>query len=242
MWRKQTDAVPSSSGEGLRPAGVAAPADVPSREPARTIPSAGGTQIGKTISIRGDISGREDIFLDGAVDGNVRVEGGRLTVGPAGRVRADLDAREIEVQGSVNGMLLGHERVHIGRTGRLSGDVVTQRIAVEDGAIIHGNVDIARPGQKATRTQQAQKPEISKQKPSESVQKAEVAPVKAEAGSQKPTVEKPVVHAAPARLESQKSQPSSGTAPANAKDKTGKTDAIVEGPQQLKAVDVTPGT
>ncbi len=241
MWRKQTDAVPSSSGEGLRPAGVAAPADVPSREPARAVTPSGGTQIGKTISIRGDISGREDIFLDGAVDGNVRVEGGRLTVGPAGRVRADLDAREIEVQGSVNGMLLGHERVRIGRTGRLSGDVVTQRIAVEDGAIIRGNVDIARPGQKATRTQQTQKPEI-KQKPAESVQKLEVAPVKVEAGSQKPVVEKPVVHAAPPKLESQDAEPSSGTAPANAEDKTGKTDAIVETVEQLKAVDVTPGT
>lgn len=239
MWRKQTDAEPSSSGEGLRTAGAAARADVTSRDPSRAVAPAGGTQIGKTISIRGDISGREDIFLDGAVDGNVRVDGARLTVGPAGRVRADLDAREIEVHGSVNGMLLGHERVRIGRTGRLSGDVVTQRIAVEDGAIIRGSVDITRPGQKEIRTQ---KPELSKQKPAASVQKVEAEPAKAEAGSQKPAVEKPAAPAAPAKSESQKPEPSGGAAPANPENKSGKPEAIVQDVLHPKAVDVTPGT
>jgi cytoskeletal protein CcmA (bactofilin family) len=94
--------------------------------------------------IKGEITGREDLFIDGEVHGKICLDEGRVTVGPNGRVTADIEAHEIVIRGRVKGNLLGTERVEIRQTGHASGDVITQRILVEDGAELHGHVEITR--------------------------------------------------------------------------------------------------
>jgi cytoskeletal protein CcmA (bactofilin family) len=97
-----------------------------------------------SLVIKGDIRGREDLYIDGEVQGSINLSDGRVTIGPHGRITADIEAREIVVRGTVKGTLLARERVEIGRTGDARGDIVTARIAVEDGAQIHGKVDVPR--------------------------------------------------------------------------------------------------
>ena len=147
MWRKSDSPASPSSEEAV----PAYRAEANNREPAPASRLAQSTHLGKTIAIKGEITGREDLYLDGELDGTIRLADARLTVGPSGHLRAEAEAREIEVQGEAEGTLLGRERVRIGRTGKVTGDIMTRRIAVEEGAVIHGSVDIARPGEANTR-------------------------------------------------------------------------------------------
>ncbi len=142
MWRRLEDTKPSSSAPDL----VVSPApEQPRSLAAQPVePGAAAGNVSKAISIKGEISGREDLFIDGDVQGSVHITHGNVTVGPNGHVTADIEAREIVVRGKVQGTLRGQERVHIGRTGQVAGDVVTRRLAVEEGAILSGKVDVAR--------------------------------------------------------------------------------------------------
>lgn len=143
MWRKQSDTQPDS------PAELAAAGRAGSPEPAQGQKArpGEGTRIGKTLTVRGEMTGQEDVLLEGKLEGNIRLAEARLTVGPSGQLRAEVEAQEIEVHGEVEGTLLAKERVRIGRSGKLTGDVVARRLAVEEGAVIHGTVDIVRPGE-----------------------------------------------------------------------------------------------
>jgi len=105
-------------------------------------PAAITGRISTTMVIKGEITGQEDLFIDGDVQGRIRIDNGRITIGPNGRVTADIVAREITVQGHVKGNLHGSERVQIGQTGCARGNVITRRISVDDGAEIHGDVEI----------------------------------------------------------------------------------------------------
>jgi cytoskeletal protein CcmA (bactofilin family) len=95
-------------------------------------------------TIRGEISGREDLYVDGEVEGKVHLEDAKIVIGPNGRVTADVEAREILVLGKVKGNLHGRDSVTIGRTGHVIGDVVTRYISVEDGAQVQGSLDVSR--------------------------------------------------------------------------------------------------
>ncbi len=142
MWRKQEEPKPSSPATDL----VVSPApEQPRSLAAHPIePGTAAGNVSKAISIKGEISGREDLFIDGEVKGSIHITEGSVTVGPNGRVTADIEAREIVVRGKVKGSLRGRERVHIGRTGEATGDILTRRLAVEEGAILSGKIDVAR--------------------------------------------------------------------------------------------------
>jgi cytoskeletal protein CcmA (bactofilin family) len=126
----------------------AAPAAVPAPSPA-SAPPAGHLTISHTI--RGEISGREDLYVDGEVEGKVHLEDARIVIGPNGRLTADIEAREILVLGKVKGNLNGRDSVTIGRTGHVIGDVVTRYISVEDGAQVQGSLDVTRTDESAPR-------------------------------------------------------------------------------------------
>jgi cytoskeletal protein CcmA (bactofilin family) len=104
------------------------------------------SRIGSGLKIRGEITGSSDMYIDGDVQGKIRVGSGRLTVGPSGRVQADLEAREIVVNGTVVGNLKAADRVQLGSTGSVQGSVVTPRIGIDDGARLRGNVETAPVG------------------------------------------------------------------------------------------------
>ena len=111
------------------------------------------TRIGKSVVIKGDISGGGSLYLDGELEGNVELNGS-LTVGPEGRVRANLQARSIEVQGRVEGDLYGLEHAKLKKSATVVGDIYTPRITIEDGTSftgsVHVNKDTSRPQTKKT--------------------------------------------------------------------------------------------
>jgi len=112
--------------------------------------------IGKSLKVKGAITGHEDLYVDGEIEGSVELEENSLTVGPNGNVNADIKARDITVLGRLNGNVRAGERIEIRKTGSLEGDIVTSRIVIEDGAIFKGSIDIVKPGEA---TAQAKRPD-----------------------------------------------------------------------------------
>lgn len=107
----------------------------------------GSTQIGSGLKIRGEISGTSDLIIDGEAQGKISLPESKVTVGPNGRVHSDIEAREIVIQGQVNGNLKAGESVSLGASSRVQGSVVTPRISIEDGAGLRGNVEMTRAGE-----------------------------------------------------------------------------------------------
>ena len=100
------------------------------------------THIGKSIVIKGDVSGSGNVFLDGELEGSVELPDSSLTVGSDGRIRANLLARSIVVQGRVDGNLYGLERAELKKSATVVGDIYSPRIAIEDGAFLEGSVQV----------------------------------------------------------------------------------------------------
>lgn len=100
--------------------------------------------IGKSVVVKGELSGSEDLFVDGEVEGSIELRGNSLTIGPNGRVRANVNARNVVIQGKVDGNLCGADRVELKKSAIVTGDIITQRISVEDGAFFKGSVDIQK--------------------------------------------------------------------------------------------------
>jgi cytoskeletal protein CcmA (bactofilin family) len=100
--------------------------------------------IGKSVVVKGELSGSEDLYLDGEVEGSIELNEHSLIIGPNGKIRANVRARDIIVHGKVDGNLYGGERVELKKSAVLVGDVFTQRIAIEDGAYFKGGIDIQK--------------------------------------------------------------------------------------------------
>lgn len=148
MWRKQDESKPPSPVQETKPPQLA---ETPGRTAAARA-SVPASHLTSLLTIKGELTGRDDLLIDGQVQGKICIENGRVSIGPNGRVTADIEAREIVVDGRVKGRLQGQERVQIGSAGRASGEVRTRRLRVEEGAEIHGNVDVTRAQeQRATR-------------------------------------------------------------------------------------------
>jgi cytoskeletal protein CcmA (bactofilin family) len=107
-------------------------------------PSNDVASLSPGIRIKGEITGSEDLFIDGNVEGKVTFRNAVLTVGPNANVKADIDAREIVIRGRVEGKLDGSERVQIGSTAKVIGDIRSSRIAIEDGAEFRGKVEAGK--------------------------------------------------------------------------------------------------
>jgi cytoskeletal protein CcmA (bactofilin family) len=157
MWKptNQPNMPPSRPGEPERPA-MPAPSTSASSEPAagttpRPAPTGTADQatLGKSLVIKGEVTGSESLYIDGRVEGSINLAGNRVTVGRNGVVAANINAREIVVLGKVRGNLTASDRVDIRSDGSLTGDVVAARISIEDGAFFKGGIDIRKGGQKA---------------------------------------------------------------------------------------------
>jgi cytoskeletal protein CcmA (bactofilin family) len=120
--------------------------------------------IGKSLVIKGEVTGSESLYIDGRVEGSINLSGNRVTIGRNGVVAANISAREIVVLGKVRGNLTASDRVDIRSDGSLTGDVVAARISIEDGAFFKGGIDIRKAGSAgAAGTKSDSKPEeISK--------------------------------------------------------------------------------
>jgi len=151
MWRKDEvkpqgapQAPVSPAASFPQPSPSVSPA--PSSAPASALPVSprAAACISQGIKIKGEIIGKEDLFIDGTVEGKLELGNGIVTVGPNGKVKADITAREIVVRGQVEGKLEGSEKVQLWSTGRVEGEVRTQRLAIEDGAVLRGDVEAGK--------------------------------------------------------------------------------------------------
>ena len=113
----------------------------PHLEPHR---SGGQAVLGKSVIVKGQILSREDLTIDGEVEGTVELQEHRLTVGPNGKVLAGIKAREVVVLGTVHGNVETTDKIEIRKDAKLVGDIRTVRIVIEDGAYFKGNIDIVR--------------------------------------------------------------------------------------------------
>ena len=162
MWNKSVEAKPSpQANETAVPVIPAPPANAqqtPSISAAPSTPqnsvqvdpitpsSTSVTTIAVGLKISGEISGTTDLYIDGETQGKIRLPNARVTVGPNGRVQADIEAREIIIEGTVLGNLKAGERLHLGTASRVQGSILTPRFAIEDGARLRGKVEMVRTG------------------------------------------------------------------------------------------------
>jgi cytoskeletal protein CcmA (bactofilin family) len=153
MWKptnQPTPGTPNATPEPHRPATPpASAAPEPAAAPRNaSLNNQDQATIGKSLVIKGEVTGSESLYIDGRVEGSINLAGNRVTVGRNGVVAANINAREIVVIGKVRGNLVASDRVDIRNEGSLTGDVVAQRISIEDGAFFKGGIDIRKPGQK----------------------------------------------------------------------------------------------
>jgi len=120
------------------------PYRVPEADPRNT------ATIGKAVKVVGQIFTKEDLYVDGDVEGTIESQDNKVTVGPNGRVQAGIKAREVVILGQVKGNVEAADKVDIRKDARLEGDIVSARISIEDGALFKGSIDIRKIEIKAT--------------------------------------------------------------------------------------------
>jgi cytoskeletal protein CcmA (bactofilin family) len=166
-----TAAVPSSqASQSSNPSPAQAPlsspaptsqVEVPSPAPVAVAPkpavsapivssSSSSSVIGAGLKIRGEISGNSDLHIEGEAQGDIRLTGGRVSVGAKGNVQANIDAREISVEGTLQGNLKASESVRLGPASKVQGSITAPRIGIEDGARLRGKVEMVRASESRT--------------------------------------------------------------------------------------------
>jgi len=105
-------------------------------------------RLGPSLHIKGEITGNEDLTIDGTVEGLVQLDERKLTVGATAKLTADIIAREVVVYGTVKGNLRAKDRIEIKKDGSVNGDLTTARIMIEDGAYFKGSIEIDKSGEK----------------------------------------------------------------------------------------------
>lgn len=149
--------------------------------------SAEFAHIGKSVIIKGQLSGSEDLYVDGVVEGTIELQGNNLVIGPNGNVRASINAKGVVVQGKLEGDIRAAERTELRKSAVAVGDIFTQRIAIEDGAYFKGKVDIqretAKPAAAANKPEGSAEPRATPAAASVSKAAATSSPMGASAGT-----------------------------------------------------------
>jgi cytoskeletal protein CcmA (bactofilin family) len=160
MWKKdevKPQAVPDRPNAPVNAPAFSSPTPQPvqpaaaASAPAAAAPR-GGASISQGIRIKGEVTGSEDLYVDGLVDGKLSLANGSLTIGPNGTVKADVIAREVIVRGRIDGKVTGRDKVQLMGTAQVTGEVQTERLAIEEGALLRGKVEAGRLASKAAAT------------------------------------------------------------------------------------------
>lgn len=160
MWKKE-DAKPQGVADNSPAPAVsskvpiATPASTPLSSSALPVSTRAAACISQGIRIKGEVTGSEDLFVDGLVDGKLNLMNGSLTIGPNGFVKADVNAREVIVRGKIEGKVTGRDKVQLWSTGQVTGEVQTDRLAIEEGALLKGKVEAGKQPAKASETKAA---------------------------------------------------------------------------------------
>ena len=115
-------------------------------------PAEGTTVIGKSVSIRGELTGSEDLFMDGQIEGAITLTNSRLTVGPNARVSAAIKAQDVIIFGRVNGNIHVTGSIDLRQSAVVTGDVLAGRLAIEESAMIKGRVELNPTGTSALKS------------------------------------------------------------------------------------------
>ena len=116
----------------------------PTKSTASSATDSSGSQLGRSMVVKGDLSGNEDLVISGQFEGSINVQGSSVTIGLEGKVKADIQASRVVVHGSVDGNITVRERVEIFKTGHVAGDLIAPGISIEDGAYYKGKIEILR--------------------------------------------------------------------------------------------------
>jgi cytoskeletal protein CcmA (bactofilin family) len=113
----------------------------------------GSTAIGRSVTIRGELSGKEDLYMDGIVEGTISLPENRLTVGPNARVLADINAHDVVIYGHVEGNIHSQGKIELRESAVVRGDIVAERLSIEENASIKGKVELSEKRGAATTAQ-----------------------------------------------------------------------------------------
>ena len=198
MWRKQPEGKPSPATPAKPAAWDSPPYAPPAAKPAETSPALSQAPaapsaysalspepaiLTRGIRIRGELTGKADLFIDGDMEGSIHLGDSRLTVGPSGHVKADIEAREIHIRGNVQGNLRGRERIILGSTGVVKGDLEAPRIAIEEGAQLKGRVEMGPAADARERHSKRTAPATAPSDTSSNVGATTSVPIEAQRGS-----------------------------------------------------------
>jgi cytoskeletal protein CcmA (bactofilin family) len=146
MWKKSESEVSNvPNAPNVQPIRPAAPNVQPAQAPSASPSHATRERaiIGATVAIKGDLTGGEDLLIEGSVEGKVELRDHSVTIGKNGRIKADVHARTITVEGNVEGNLYGEEQIIVRQSGTVRGNIVSARVALEDGSNFKGNIDMS---------------------------------------------------------------------------------------------------
>ena len=150
MWKRDEAVRPSSGRETTTPTPAAPSAPPPSTTAGSMAPTAARSlekdivNIGKSVVIKGELSGSEDLTIEGHVEGKIELRDNVLTIGPNGKIKAQIFAKAVIVLGEVIGNVSATEKVDIRDNGSIEGDIVSPRVAIAEGATFRGSVDMQR--------------------------------------------------------------------------------------------------
>ncbi|MGE0040045.1 MAG: polymer-forming cytoskeletal protein [Vicinamibacterales bacterium] len=147
MWKRDESVKPAGAPQAPAAAAAQAPAGQ-ARGDAQQIGS-DKVNIGKSVVIKGELSGSEDLTIEGHVEGRIELRDNVLTIGPNGKIKAEVFAKAVVVLGEVIGNVSASEKVDIRDNGSVDGDIASPRVAIAEGALFRGSVDMQRSGQKA---------------------------------------------------------------------------------------------
>jgi cytoskeletal protein CcmA (bactofilin family) len=151
MWKKDDESSPTTNTS----AGMISAPRSKSAAPAVSASDEAAT-IGRSITIRGDVTGDEDLYIQGRIEGTVDLKQHSVTVGPEGRVKANIKARMVTIEGEVDGDVRGQEQVALRSASKVTGDITAPRVVLEDGATFLGSIDMS--GKPPSGHQQEAKP------------------------------------------------------------------------------------
>jgi cytoskeletal protein CcmA (bactofilin family) len=174
MWKK------SEPEEAHHPQPIPQPSQPPQPQPVAAVRNPAPqprerAMIGTTISIKGDVTGEEDLLIEGRVEGKIQFSRNTITVGKSGRIKADIHAKSITVEGEVEGNLFGEEQLVLRQSSTVRGNITAPRVSLEDGANFKGSIDMSpktKPAEAARPRPDAPKPEIANEA---SAQKSQIA-------------------------------------------------------------------
>jgi cytoskeletal protein CcmA (bactofilin family) len=165
MWKRDESVKPAAPPASSPAAAPSAPAPAAPQvsEPRAQMLGRDMVNIGKSVVIKGELSGSEDLTIEGHVEGRIDLKDNVLTIGPNGKIKAEVFAKSVVVLGEVTGNVTASEKVDIRDNGSVDGDIASPRVAIAEGAHFRGSVDMQRQGQKAQQQQQQQKPATAPQ-------------------------------------------------------------------------------